>query len=161
MTKIITITGVSSTGKTVLAKELAKGLENSVVIDGHYFKRAIAGYDEKHDTEIVDERIFNKLVQDLATSKKYSHIIVESVFAGTVDGNLCVVLRCSIDELKKRLKEKNYSEEKINDNIESELANVCGQEAFDNKYIPNKTLFEFDSSESTTKEISKKVLEIL
>ena len=43
--------------------------------------------------------------------------------------DLCVVCKCEISELKKRLKERGYKDKKIRDNLDAEIFDVCLTEA--------------------------------
>ena len=46
--------------------------------------------------------------------------------------DLCVVVKCDIKVLKKRLEKKKYSKAKIRENLDSEILDVCLVEALEN-----------------------------
>jgi adenylate kinase len=43
--------------------------------------------------------------------------------------DLCIITRCSLPVLRKRLAKRKYAEQKIRDNLEAEIFEVCLQEA--------------------------------
>ena len=49
--------------------------------------------------------------------------------------DICIITRCKLDELERRLKERNYSPEKIRENLDSEIFEICTNEARDNGHI--------------------------
>lgn len=153
MPKIVLITGTPATGKSTVAKLLK--LKDSIVINSKFFKVAISGYDKKRKVPIVDEKKFDRLLQKIA--KKYDYVIVESVFAGSLTGDKCFVLRCDIKELRKRLKKRRYSKKKIEENIESEIVNVCGEEAFQNGY----NVIEIDTTKLNASATAEKILNFI
>ncbi|MEK6876962.1 MAG: AAA family ATPase [Nanoarchaeota archaeon] len=48
--------------------------------------------------------------------------------------DLCIVTKCGLKELKRRLKKKKYSESKIRENLDAEIFDVCLNEAEENKH---------------------------
>ncbi|HLG24957.1 MAG TPA: AAA family ATPase [Candidatus Nanoarchaeia archaeon] len=48
--------------------------------------------------------------------------------------DLCIVTKCGISELNKRLKKRKYSKAKIKENLQAEIFDVCRQEALKNKH---------------------------
>lgn len=163
---IIAITGTPGTGKTTLAKKIAKlGFK---YLDGKKIGEKIAeAYDEEDKTYIVDEKKFakevmsdikkikvkkspaktsdkkemnkkyEKLLKILKNDKikpngKTADVIIDSHLSHYLpkkNVDLVIVTRCDIAMLKKRLQKRGYSAKKIKDNIESEIFNVCGDEA--------------------------------
>ncbi len=42
---------------------------------------------------------------------------------------LCVICKCDVKELRKRLKKRGYAKAKIEENVEAEIMDVCLNEA--------------------------------
>ncbi|MBI2523054.1 adenylate kinase family protein [Candidatus Woesearchaeota archaeon] len=43
--------------------------------------------------------------------------------------NLCIITKCDLKELERRLKKKNYSKQKIRENLDAEIFDICLNEA--------------------------------
>ena len=48
--------------------------------------------------------------------------------------DLCIVTKCSLKPLKKRLKKKKYNKNKIRENLDAEIFDICLNEARENKH---------------------------
>ena len=141
--KTITVTGTPGTGKTALSKELAKKL------DFYYLdvNRLISnyklsdGYDKKRRTKIVDINKLNKKIinqlKSLKNINEYGGIIIDSHLSHYLPRkyvDLCIVTKCDIKELNKRLKKKKFSKDKIKENLQAEIFDVCCNEALGKKH---------------------------
>ena len=49
--------------------------------------------------------------------------------------DICFVTRCDLEELYRRLKKKKYPKNKIEENMECEIMEVCLQEAYERKHL--------------------------
>ena len=185
--KVIAVTGVPGTGKTMLSKKLTEKL-------GFYYldvnklisKRNLSeGYDKKRKTKIVDigkfnallinkinvikkfgknqltknnlDLIFFKIENNLKKfngisvspkarsamalnnnkSKSIKGIIIDSHLSHYLPKkyiDLCVVAKCNIKKLGKRLKKKRFHKEKIKENIQAAIFDVCFNEALERKH---------------------------
>ncbi len=67
-----------------------------------------------------------------------------------------VILRCHPDTLKNRLQKRDYSEEKISHNVESELLGMITEEDFDYSNIP---CLEIDTSANEINESFQQLLD--
>lgn len=139
--KTIIITGTPGTGKTTMAKSLAKRL-NFLYLDVSrlILKHKLSeGYDKKRRTKIVDIKKLNKcLVHEINSIKtgikKYKGIIIDSHLSHYLPKryvNLCIVAKCDIKELGRRLRKKGFHKEKIKENIQAEIFDVCHNEALE------------------------------
>ena len=102
-------------------------------------------------TVIVDEV---KLAREV--EKLQGNYVIEGHLAHFCSGDLVFVLRCSVKELRKRLEQKVWAEEKIQENVDAELMEVILSEAKQH----NRHVIEIDSSSSidqTLKQILKVV----
>ncbi len=125
---ILIVTGTPGTGKTTVAKEVSK-LLNHEYIDVNELIRT-KEYDQERDCRIVDvEELKTKL---LSLINKSSDLVIDSHLSHYLDSkfvDLCIVTKCSLPVLKKRLEKRNYSEKKIRENLDAEIFDTCRVEA--------------------------------
>lgn len=129
---IIIITGTPGTGKSTLAKALAKKLkihyiDVNKVIDKYKLKEA---YDKKRKSDIVDEKKLSKILVKL--TKIYPDCIIDSHMAHEMPKkhvDLCIVTKTELKTLKKRLEKRKYSKAKVQENLEAETFEICHTEA--------------------------------
>lgn len=69
-----------------------------------------------------------------------------------------VVLRCSPEELKIRYSVRNYSVSKINDNIMSEILDICFVDALNTFGVDS--IVEFDTTGQQPDEIAQEIVKI-
>jgi len=136
MCAAIIVTGTPGTGKTTVAKRLAKEL-NWKYIDVNKFitkERLSEGYDWKKKCKIVDEKKLGRALAKLITDSK-DDLVIDSHLSHYISPksvDLCIVTRCNLKLLRRRLKSRGYTESKIKDNLESEIFEVCLTEAQEN-----------------------------
>ena len=157
MMKVIIVTGSVGSGKTTLAKKLSKFLDFKYIDVNTIIKKneLSEGYDKKNMCDVVDVKRLNKYLIKLIKSINIG-IIIDSHLSHYLPKkyvDLCIVTKCNLKELKKRLKKRKYSEGKIKDNLEAEIFNVCLEES---KEQGHKTLIV-----DTTKGITKDVLSLI
>ncbi len=141
--KIFAVTGTPGTGKTIIAKKLAKKLkfyyiDVNQLISMH---KLFEGYDMKRRTKIVDVKKLNKFlinyIKEFKKNKKIKGVIIDSHLSHYLPGkyvDFCIVTKCNIKELNKRLKKRKYPKSKIQENLQSEIFNVCCNEAIEKKH---------------------------
>lgn len=131
---VIIVSGTPGTGKTTFAKKYAK--ENNLkYID---VKKIIEKndlsdkFDEKRDTLVIDVDKLNiflikiiKTHKDIVIDSHLSHYLPKKYV------NKCYITKCNLIELKKRLKTRNYSTEKIRENMDAEIFDICRIEALE------------------------------
>ena len=184
--KTIIVTGTPGTGKTNLAKKLAKKLNYMHAdVDKLISKyKLYEGYDRKRRTKIVDTNKLNrfliryiiffkknnisfdsfsnkKIIESalltkarstktlknlnikkylntkIKLNKKYKGIIIDSHISHHLPRkyvDLCIVLKCGIKELNKRLKRKKFHKSKIQENLQAEIFDICHNEAMKMKH---------------------------
>jgi len=181
--KTIIVTGTPGTGKTAIAKKLAKRLKYYYLDVNKLINKykLSEGYDRKRKTRIVDiAKLNKKLIKIILFFKKYNFIgdalLSRQTFKKTlkklnitknkikkhngivIDSHLshylprkyvdfCIVTKCSIEELNKRLKRKKFNKNKIQENIQAEIFNVCLEEAKRKKH----RIIEIDTSKISRK----------
>ncbi|MBR5954226.1 MAG: AAA family ATPase, partial [Methanobrevibacter sp.] len=105
----------------------------------------------------LNREINNFLSNDTEGSIKV--LIVEGHLSHLCDGaDKMIVLRLNPSILEERLKERNYSKSKIEENLESEALAVCSAEAYD---IYGEKAHEIDVSDKSIEETRDLILEIV
>ncbi|MBI4448027.1 adenylate kinase family protein [Candidatus Woesearchaeota archaeon] len=134
---IICVSGTPGTGKTALAKALAKKL-NAKYIDVNKIIKANKleeGFDEKRNCAIVDEEKLSNILIELIQKEK--ELIIDSHLSHFIPKkyvDLCIITKCDLKVLKKRLQKRGYNEEKIRENLDAEIFDVCLNEALELKH---------------------------
>src|SRR3989344_8043217 len=142
--KTIIATGTPGTGKTTLSKLLIRKL-NFYYFDVNkiIFRYKLSeGYDKKRQTKIIDVNKLNKkLILEIKNfkkqNKKYNGIIIDSHLSHYLPRkyvDFCIVAKCDIKELNKRLQKKGYSKSKIQENLQAEIFDICLNEAKEQKH---------------------------
>lgn len=132
---MIIITGTPGTGKTSVANELKK-LNFKIINFEKRIKKCklIVGYDKKRKSTIVNEdkltNCFKYLKRDDVVESHLSHFINPKYVETPV------VLKCNPKELRKRLKRKGWNKKKIEENVESEIMDICLNETIENGHDP-------------------------
>jgi len=139
--KTIIVGGTPGTGKTTLAKRLAKKLnfhylDVNKIIEKYNISE---GYDKKRDTKIIDTKKLNlALTKEIRNFKQSKEgIIIDSHLSHYLPKkyvDLCIVTKCNLKELENRLKKKKYSKSKIRENLDAEIFDVCLNEAKENRH---------------------------
>lgn len=131
--RAIVVTGTPGTGKTTVARRLAKiaGLtyvDVNNVISSHHLSE---GIDRKRKCRIIDTaKLNNVLLKMIKTSddvlvidSHLSHFLPKNAVRG------CIVTRCGLKTLNRRLNKRGYLESKVKENIQCEIFEVCLTEA--------------------------------
>ncbi len=165
--KIIAITGTPGTGKTSLAKELSLFTRYELLDVASFIKkhRISEKYDEKRQTSIVDTEKLNKaLLRDIKAKKNQNKglkgIIIDSHMSHILPStivDLCIVTKCSLKTLKKRLTSKGYSALKIRENLDAEIFDTCLMEAKER----NHKVFVVDTTKKSAKKLAEELKKIL
>jgi len=164
--KVIVISGTPGTGKTILGQALVKeGKKGEYLELGDMIKEEglYLGYDHERDTLILDVEKFQKKIREIierTEGEKEEFLIIDGHVTDLIPKDLVdlvVVLRCNPKVLRERLKVKGFLEEKIEENVEAEIMEIClndALEAFDEEKI-----IVIDTTKAKVEELAKRLLE--
>lgn len=149
----IIITGVPGTGKTTLATTIGDHFMTRVIHITEYIKEKNLILETRKDGTIVPK------MDELRSALNEEMGIIEGHLACEfkLRNSFVIILRCDPEVLKKRLKERGYKKEKINENYECEALDYCTQKACQNF----KMVFEIDTTNKTEKETFDMAIKII
>ncbi|CAF1177246.1 unnamed protein product [Adineta ricciae] len=143
----IVICGTPGVGKTRLCQELCsanKSLTYLSINDLAKQHKFLLEYDAENECQILDDDAVHDYLDDEYFSKETppSGLVIDYHSAGIIPDSDHIhgifVVRCSNDKLYDRLKQRDYSDKKIEQNIQSEIFQVCldeAQETFDQAIV--------------------------
>jgi len=136
--KTIIVTGSIGSGKTYVSKKLSK-IKNYKYIDVNKLiteNKLSSSYDKKRKSKIVDVKKLNRFLINLIKNSK-ENLIIDSHLSHFLPSkyiDLCIITKCDVRTLKKRLEKRKYGGEKIRENLDVEILDVCLNEARENKH---------------------------
>jgi adenylate kinase len=158
---IFAITGTPGTGKTSVCKAL--GLEfmdlNKVIEEKGFY----SGVDNERGCFIADLDKLNEYVKEEKEEKRRKRkggnllLVIESHLSHFLNPDVTIVLRANPFLLADRLKQKGFSAQKINENVEAETLDVILVEAVELCEI----VYEVDTSEKSIEEVASMVREVI
>ena len=130
----IIVSGNPGTGKTTIAKRIAKKKKLEYVDVNELIKenKLYSYYNKKDESYVVDIKKLTKFLAKLI--KKNKNIILDSHLTHHINPkyvDLCIITKCDLRKLKKRLEKRKYSKEKIRTNLDCEIFDVCKIEALE------------------------------
>ena len=161
---VIFISGTPCTGKTTVATSL-----NDYLAENGFDSKLIKINDFAIENDLVlgeDPDKFYKVIDidklNECLNEEIGHnsgiLIVEGHLSHLCEGaDKMIVLRLNPSILKGRLEERNYSESKIQENLEAEALAVCSAEAYG---IYGDETSEIDASDKSIEEIRDLILDI-
>ena len=154
---VICISGTPGTGKSTLTKILAKELSyKNINVNLLIKKHHLYDFYDRHLKEyVVDTKKLNKFLKELI--KKNRKIIIDSHLSHYLPSrqvDLCVITKCSLKKLNQRLKNRKYSLKKVRENLDSEIFDVCLNEAKERKH----NIFVINTTRGISKQVIKELL---
>ena len=162
---VIFISGTPCTGKTTVANDLNEYLSDNgfdsklIKINDFAFENdLVIGEDPDKFYKVIDIDGLNDCLNEEITQISNSILIVEGHLSHLCEGaDKMIVLRLNPSILKDRLEERNYSESKIQENLEAEALAVCSVEAYE---IYGEKTNEIDASDKSVEEIRDFIMAI-
>lgn len=109
------------------------------------------------DSYIVD---FDKLNNFLEIELKNEDLVIlDGHVSHLLNPDYIIVLRSNPENIKQRLEIRKYSSEKIMENIEAEILDVCLVESIENN--DENIIFEIDCTDKTPDEITDEIISFL
>ena len=147
----IAVTGTPGTGKSTACALLK---EYQVIDLNELIRKNSKRFqlDEERDSIDVDTSILKGLLPMMTGIR-----IIEGHLAHLLGPDIAIILRCSPKMLKERLKKKNWSKEKIQENLEAEAVDVILIEAEDT----DAEILEIDTTKMSPDEVAEAIREII
>lgn len=140
----IALTGTPGAGKTTISR-LYEEKGYRVIHLSEYVKENSLG--EQQEEFEVD------LQKMKASLEKEEFDVIEGHLAHHVETDFCIVLRTRPDKLRERLKNRDYSERKIEENVQSEILDLILTEAVEKQ----EKVIELDTTRKTPEDVLKEV----
>lgn len=143
---IIALTGTPGTGKTSISREL-DGF-NTLDLTGFVKERDLG--EQKDEFEVDIDAMVNALGEKIDPEED---TVIDGHLSHHFPADFCIVLRCNPEELRERLSERDYSEQKIEENVESEILDVLLGEAASTQ----DNVIEVDTTGRKAEDVSKEI----
>lgn len=145
----ITVTGTPGTGKTSISRKLGESLGYRVIHLNNFYEKHGIGEKDSHGELVIDtDEITAVIDKELDRGED---IIIEGHLSHNIQSDYCIVLRCDPDKLEERLSERDYSAQKVEDNVQSEILDLILAEAVEKK----ENIIEFDTTARTVEKSSE------
>lgn len=143
------ITGTPGTGKSTVAKILAKKLGLPLFNLSRLIRERglYSSFDEKRDAYEVDPEKLREFFE------KREDFIAEGLVAHYIPVDYLVILRAEPDIVRERLVERPYTRDKVEENVEAERFAVIATEALENPLF--KKVIHIDTSRREPEEVAR------
>lgn len=146
----VTITGTPGTGKTSILNRLETDFRKIHLTE--FIEEREVGEEVNDITEVDAENLKEEIDKEIEDQED---VIIEGHLAHHIQSELCIVLRCNPEKLKERLSTREYTEQKVMENVEAEALDVILSEAVQIQ----ENVLELDTTDKTIEEVVKKVEE--
>jgi adenylate kinase len=157
------ISGTPGTGKTTLAMELAKSINYMFIDMGELAtsQHIYVKVDAKRNTKIIDERKLAKRLEKEIIANR-GKVVASGHYAEILNPRLVervIVLRTRPDELRRRLSQRGWSPEKIQENLEAEILGVCSSNVL--RRYGKERIHEIDTTKLSPNDTLRIALDII
>ena len=163
--QVILLSGTPCVGKTSVAHHLTPKLDALYVnlTDLATHENLILGKDKERNTTIVDEVKMKRRINQIITKSDKQNIIIDGHYAVNVVPPKLVtrvfVLRRDPVELRKFMTNSGYSDRKLNENLASEILDVCLIDALN--AVGATKVCELNITGKTVEETSEEILSLI
>ena len=166
---VVGISGTPGCGKSSLARIIENRFESmfkngrALYINVRDFvdeNKIYERYDDKLETLVVDIDLFIEKIKNKINESEANFVLIDGHFASYLPKSmvsLLVVVECDISVLKERLKKRGYSEDKIRENLDSEIF----KESYYDAVELGHRIFRLDASDYKSEGYHKKIDEII
>jgi adenylate kinase len=154
---LIGITGTPGTGKTSVTKLLEKERFYQVIHLNELIKdeKLYSEVDSERDCVVADmDRVYDRVLE--LHDRSYPVTIVDSHLSHHI-ADIVIVLRTDPAILRGRLEKRNYSEEKVKENLEAEALDIILAESVE----WCEKVFELDTSGESADNTEKAIMRII
>lgn len=141
------LTGTPGTGKTTVSERMSEEGFNIVHLTRFLKREGLGEEKEEREVEIPE------MVKALKQKDFQGKTLIEGHLSHHFSADVCIVLRCRPEKLEERLSERDYSEEKVKENMEAEALDLILSEAVD---IQEKVV-EVDTTGKTVEETVEEI----
>ena len=153
----IVITGNPGVGKHTIAKKISQKM-NFSIIDTNILAKDSGIIEKQEDTNDVDTQKLANIIKKIELDEK---IVVGHLAPYVLEKNqvkIMIILRRNPYHLETVYKERNYSENKIKENVGSEILGVITHDTME-KF--EEKAFQVDVSEKNIEQVVEKVLQVI
>ncbi len=143
----IAVTGTPGTGKTTVTEQLSSYYR--IVHLTEYIKENDLGEPVQGVTEVDTEELKTKIAEEIDEE----NVVFEGHLAHHLEVDYCIILRCDPRVLEERLSERDYSDEKVNENLEAEALDVILSESVQLQ----ENVLEIDTTDKTVDEVVEEI----
>jgi adenylate kinase len=162
---VVLLSGTPCVGKTSIAHYLTPKLDALYVnlTDLATHENLILGKDKERNTAIVDEVKMKRRINQIVTKSDKQNVIIDGHYAVNVVSPKLVtrvfVLRRDPVELRKIMTNSGYSDRKLNENLASEILDVCLIDAIN--AVGATKVCELNITGKTVEETSEEILSLI
>jgi len=150
----IALTGTPGVGKTTVSKILKKRGYDILDLNRFLKEKGLLGEKDIHrDTFEVDLERMKKVFEE----ENLKVDIIEGHLSHHLSVSTTIVLRCALQELKERMKNKGWKKKKIEENLEAEMIDAILIQAMET----SEEVFEIDTTELKPSEVASSIKDII